>query len=290
MLPGTVGAKAETVGELVRRRMGRAVLEGLVAPVVRGVHSVSPDELPVDRAAPGLREDMLAQGGLAIAVRARRQAAAAGSLVASLRGGMHRMATALAADLERFGVEVRTGVEVTGADAGGVALADGARIDGRVVLAAPLGVDAPRTRVRVVTLAVDAPELADAPRGTGVLVAPDAPGVTARALTHLTAKWRWLAESTPLQLLRLSYDGEVDATPELARRDAEVLLGRAIPAPVDTAIVEWERRGRRSDAEHAIDGMQRVGEAESGTGLAAVVAYARSVASAIPSDGARDAG
>jgi len=289
LMPGLVAAKAETLGELVRRRMGRAVLEGLVDPVVRGVHSVSPHELEVDRIAPRLRDDMLNNGSLAAAVRLRRASAPAGALVASLRGGLHRMVGALAADLERFGVEVRTGVEVTAASGTGVTTASGERLAGDVVLAAPLGVTAPRTRVTVVTLALDAPELRGAPRGTGVLVAAGAPGVAARALTHLTAKWQWLAEATPLELVRLSYDADVEVTPERARQDAEVLLGRPVPHPLDSAIVAWERVGRRTDAAHAIDGMRRVGEAESGTGLAAVVSYARSVADAIPSaDGSRE--
>src|SRR5690606_14171070 len=120
--------------------------------------------------------------------------------------------------------------------------------------------------------------------GSGVLVAAGAPGVAARALTHLSAKWQWLAEVTPLQLVRLSYDADVEVSPELARRDAEVLLGARLPHPLDTAVVRWERVGRRTDAEHAIDGLHRVGEAESGTGLAAVISYSRSVADAIPSE------
>jgi oxygen-dependent protoporphyrinogen oxidase len=283
LMPGLVGAKSTTVGELVRRRMGRAVVDGLVAPVARGVHSTDPDSLDLDRAAPGLRSALLSMGNLGQAVASLRAKAPAGSLVASLRGGMFRLVDALASDLDRFGVQVRTGTEVTGFDAGGVTTAAGERIRGEVLLAAPLGVEAPRTRVQVATIAVDAPALADAPRGTGVLVAPGVAGVSARALTHLTAKWSWLAESTSLQLLRLSYDADVEVSSELVRADAEILLGVPLPAPVDTAVVTWERVGRRTDAQHAIDGMQRVGEAESGTGLAAVVSYARSVADAIPS-------
>jgi len=284
LLPGLVASKSETLEQLVSRRMGRGVLDGLVAPVVRGVHSTSPDLLPVEQVAPGLRALMLSSGSLAAAVRARREKAPAGSLVASLRGGLFRLVDALARDLARFGVEVRTGTEVTAADAAGVTTSDGERIRGEVVLAAPLGVEAPRARVSVVTLALEAPQLADAPRGSGVLVASGAPGVAARALTHLSAKWQWLAEATPLQLVRLSYDADVEVTPEVARRDAELLLGTALPHPIDTATVPWERVGRRSDAAHAIDGMHRVGEAESGTGLAAVIPYSRSVVDAIPSD------
>lgn len=288
LTPSLVGAKSTTVGELVRRRMGRAVLEGLVAPVTRGVHSTNPDELDLDRAAPGLRSALLSAGNLAQAVGSMRAKAPSGSLVASLRGGMFRLVDALAADLDRFGVRVRTGVTVVGYDAQGVTTTAGERVEGEVVLAAPIGTGAPRTRVQVATIAVDAPALAGAPRGTGVLVAPGAPGVTARALTHLTAKWVWLAESTPLHLLRLSYDDGLEVTAERARADAEVLLGTALPTPVDSAIVAWERVGRRDDSEHAIDGMRRVGEAESGTGLAAVVSYARTVVDAIPSDESGD--
>ncbi|QEO09093.1 protoporphyrinogen/coproporphyrinogen oxidase [Protaetiibacter larvae] len=289
LLPSLVGAKAETVGELVRRRMGAGVVDGLVAPVVRGVHSSEPDELALDRAAPGLRSALLKEGTLAQAVHAQRAKAPAGSLVASLRGGLFRLVDALEAELERFGVEVRTGTPVVEADAGGVTTAAGERVDGEVVLAAPFAVDAPRTRVRVATIAVDAPELG-APRGTGVLVARGAPDVAARALTHLTAKWGWLAEATPLQLIRLSYDEGVEVTPERAHRDAERLLGAPLPAPVDAAIVDWERVGRRADPEHAIDGMHRVGEAESGTGLAAVIRFARSTGREIPSEGSADEG
>lgn len=285
LMPGLVGSKAATVGELVRRRMGRAVLDGLVAPVARGVHSTDPDSLDLDRAAPGLRSALLSMGNLGQAVASLRAKAPAGSLVASLRGGMFRLVDALASDLDRFGVQVRTGTAVAGFDSGGVTTDAGERIRGQVLLATPLGVDAPRTRVQVATIAVNAPELADAPRGTGVLVAPGVAGVSARALTHLTAKWAWLAESTPLHLLRLSYDDGVEVTAERARADAATLLGASIPAPIDSAVVTWERAGRRPDAQHAIDGMQRVGEAESGTGLAAVVSYARSVAGAIPSEG-----
>ncbi|MFT4028586.1 MAG: FAD-dependent oxidoreductase, partial [Protaetiibacter sp.] len=97
LLPSSVAAKATSLGELVRRRMGRAVLDGLVAPVVRGVHSAHPGELELDRVAPGLRTALLDRGSLAAAVRARREAAPAGAQVASLRGGLHRLVGALEA-------------------------------------------------------------------------------------------------------------------------------------------------------------------------------------------------
>ncbi|WP_166868328.1 NAD(P)/FAD-dependent oxidoreductase [Salinibacterium sp. ZJ70] len=277
LLPSFVGGKATSLGDLVRRRMGRAVHDELVAPVVRGVHSLTPDELPIDRAHPRLAASLVAAGSLAHAVRRLRGDAPGGTLVATLRGGLFRLADALESEMHRFGVDVRTRTEVVELDAEGVTTATGERIEGEVLLAAAGGTGVPRTRVQIATLALDAPQLASAPRGTGVLVGAGVTDVAARALTHVTAKWPWLAESTPLQVLRLSYDAGIEVTPERARADAEVLLGQPIPAPVDSAIVAWERAGRRMDSSHAIDGMHCVGEAESGTGLAAVVALAREV-------------
>lgn len=274
---GQVGARSATLGELVRKRMGRGVLDGLVAPVVRGVHSTSPDDLPLDRAHPGLRRGLLADGSLQHAVRTLRERSPAGSQVAGIRGGVVRIVDELAADLERFGAEVRTGARVRDADADGVALENGERIAGTVVLAAP-GLDgAARTyrRITLVTLLVDAPELDAHPRGTGVLVAEGAP-VAARALTHATAKWAWLAERAGgRHLLRISYDERPADPAERARADASTLLGAPLPEPEEAHVADWTRV---VPGIHAVDGMHAVGEAGSETGLAAVVAGARELA------------
>ena len=56
-LPGTYGTDTTSLGELVQKRMGSAVLDNLVAPIVRGVHSIDPHDIDVDRVAPGLRTD-----------------------------------------------------------------------------------------------------------------------------------------------------------------------------------------------------------------------------------------
>src|SRR4051812_6659458 len=112
LLPAPVGAKSETLGELVRRRMGPAVLEQLVAPVVRGVHSANPDDLSLDRAAPGLRSALAREGSLSHAVASLRERSPAGSQVAGIRGGVAVLIDRLLADLERFGVPVRLGVTI----------------------------------------------------------------------------------------------------------------------------------------------------------------------------------
>jgi len=266
VLPATVGAQAATLGELVRRRMGGAVLEKLVDPIVRGVHSTRANDLPIDRANPGLRAALLREGSLAHAVLSLRQRAAAGSQVGGIRGGMARLADELTADLELFGVDVRLGVPI---DLGAVTPERAAGVEGRVTLATSPGADDDR-RVTIVLLAVDAPALDDAPRGTGLLVAADAPGVRARALTHLTAKWEWMRERAHgLHLLRLSFDGhDVPDAVGTARRDAETLLGVPFASVVDAVVTPWTRA---APGTHAVDGMRRIGEAETGTGLAAVI-------------------
>ncbi len=288
LLPSPVGAKSATIGELVRRRMGRAVLEQLVAPVVRGVHSANPDELPLDRAAPELRSALAREGSLSHAVASLRERSPAGSQVAGIRGGVVVLIDRLLADLKRFGVPLRLGVTVDEVAPGHVRIGD-ERLRGEVLIAAPgVAADrAPGRRISLVTLVLDQPDLAVAPRGSGVLVEFGAPGVGARALTHLTAKWPWLAERAGgLHALRLSYDG---GTADVARAvaDAGTLLGIPLKQPVDADVVTWERAVPRT---HSVDGMHYVGEAGSGTGLAAVIAQAESEAERLLGSGPEDEG
>lgn len=289
LLPSLIGSRSATIGELVRRRMGSAVVEQLVDPVVRGVHSTSADELPLDRAVPGLRAALLRDGSLMHAVRGMRAAAPAGSQVAGIRGGIVRLVDELTTDLQRFGVEIRLNSPVSEVTSDGLTVG-GERLVGQVLVAAS-GVgdsdpdsSAPARRITVITLVVEQPELDAAPRGTGVLVAAGAPGVTARALTHLTVKWPWLAErSGGLHALRLSYDSDVIGLEashalDLAPVDAATLLGMPVGRVVDAASVTWERSAPRT---HAVDGMHYVGEADAGTGLAAVIGQAEAEAGAL---------
>jgi oxygen-dependent protoporphyrinogen oxidase len=255
IIPSLWARKSLTLGRLVRRRMGDTLLEQLVAPVVHGVHSVHPDYLPLDRAAPGLRAALGREGSLAAAVRYLRDAAPPGSAVAGIRGGVHRLVTELAADLGTYGVDVQLGRRVR--SVGG--------LGGTVVLAAPLEPSGGR-RVVLATLVVDSAELDAAPRGTGVLVARGAAGIRARALTHSTAKWEWLRERAGgHHVLRLSYDDEPENLAEAAQHDASALLGVSLPAPAAFARVEWTR---------SLEGAADVGESVAGSGLAGIVAQA----------------
>jgi oxygen-dependent protoporphyrinogen oxidase len=241
----------------------------------------------------------------------RATSARAGSAVAGIRGGVVRLVDALAADLERFGVQVVLNSRATEVAYDHV-IAGGERFDGQVVVAAPglsHGLGGPvatgddpalapdrRTvrghRVVLATLVVDQPLLDAAPRGTGVLVAEGANGIRARALTHSTAKWEWLAERAGgRHVLRLSYDDdeatysklELHELAEIARTDAAALLGLDIAQSqvVDFDRVAWYRPSRET---HTPDGILAVGESIAGTGLASVVAQSEALAGRLLAD------
>ncbi|ACQ82252.1 protoporphyrinogen oxidase [Beutenbergia cavernae DSM 12333] len=276
-LPRRVGAREQTLAGLVRRRMGRRVVDRLVGPVAGGVHAADPRDLAVDAVAPGLRAALRRTGSLAGAVRALRSGAAPGAAVRGIVGGMHLLPTALAAQAG----EVRLRAPVTAierADDGWEVVVAGGRVrTPRVVLATDAATAAallaPHTRlddgdvsavapdraadIALVTLVLRTDELAAAPRGTGVLVAADGPehGVRAKALTHVDAKWAWVRDlvGPGHAVVRLSFGrpGERLEPPagaafepwlvERATSDAATLLGVGL-APADvvaSAVTRW---------------------------------------------------
>ncbi|MGM7777811.1 protoporphyrinogen oxidase [Arthrobacter sp. KNU-44] len=330
-LPASIGTSDEvtSVSSLVRARMGKRVLDRLVAPVVGGVHSADPALLDVDMVAPGLRAALREHRSLAAAVASQRAAgskrngsgaAKAGSAVGGLKGGMSTLVSALGAELRSEGVALVSGARVdsiTRTESGWQATAAGTTYDaGRLVVAldgpAAVGLleealpelsalrPAAGPLVSLVTLVVDVPELDRRPRGTGILVAPQTEGIEAKALTHATAKWDWLAEEAGpgTHVLRLSYGRGEGADPpgsaaaldddalfEAALRDASALLTVPIVREdvLDWDIVRWAgalpfaavghkqrvAEVRRICAE--AEGLSVVGGWLAGNGLAAVV-------------------
>ncbi len=270
------------MGDLVRRRMGGRVLRRLVAPVVRGIYSTTPDALPLELASPGMRDALEATGSLAAAVARLRAASPAGSQVAGLRGGVHQLTAALADDARAHGARVVLGARVSSADAAGVRLHGGERIEGRLVFAAPgVATAAARTRTIVVAIAVvDATDLDRAPRGTGALVEAGAEGISARAFTHSSAKWPWLAKELPAgrHVVRLSYDGMPEDPEKTVLADLRAITGARIDALVGLDVRTWTRT---LESQPVSGDQDAVGEAASITGLASIVGNARETARAI---------
>ena len=228
---------------------------------------------------------------------------------------MHRLPAALDAAIRDLGGAVRTGVEATAIvpQSGQwlVRAASGMTLRARsVVLAMPLAasaalveraapgvfgvVPAATADVRLCTVVLDDPRLDAAPRGTGVLVAAAVQDVRAKALTHATAKWPWLAAAAGpgRHVLRLSYGragDSADPAPDAdladtALRDASALLGVPLRADdvVASATVPWPgtlntfppghaEAVRRARATLEPQGTWLVGAGVAGSGLAAVV-------------------
>lgn len=321
LLPARFGANGSaSLGSLVRRRMGRTVVDRLVEPVAGGVYSTDPDELDVDSVQPRLRAVLARTGSLArSAGELRGGGERPGSAVGGMAGGLFTLVTALTGAIESLGGTVTIGAGVSSIrrqDEGWqLTTSAGSVIAGTVVLAVPgpvavnllrgLDLTAPAASgmtsdVLLVTLVLDAAPLDSHPRGTGVLVSSRAAGVTAKALTHATAKWGWLAERAGpgRHVLRLSYGRGHEAPPDedrladTALTDAAALTGVPLPtsALVDSGVVRWSSALPRPQPGHRADmdrlraevaqrpGLFLTGSMVAGTGLAAVVADARSVA------------
>jgi oxygen-dependent protoporphyrinogen oxidase len=310
--------RERNLGALVRRRMGSAVLDQLVRPIVDSVYGVDPEQADIDQLVPALNSAITRSGTLSSAVLSIRGSSPAGAAVSGIVGGVHLLPEALAADLAERGVDIRTKTAVESLEASapgwtvtvqeeGSADAEGLQFD-RVVLAtsgsaarsllSPLvGLDLdqwPEGRTtRVVAVAVQADFLDSAPLGTGALVSRRWPNGPV-ALTHSSAKWPWLRErlGRGRHVLRLSYREPVEIAEGGVRHDLELLFGRPLP---DGALIDMVERRWVQDAPRARIGVaSRVAAVEravaersglvvtgswiAGTGLASVIPHAQATA------------
>lgn len=114
-LPGRTGTGPDEAADLasfVTARMGPAVLDRLVRPIVAGIHAADPHTLAADTVAPGLREATARLGSLQAAVgellRRRRARSGGRSVDVTTRGGLVRLTDALRDAIEADGGSVRT--------------------------------------------------------------------------------------------------------------------------------------------------------------------------------------
>ncbi len=98
-----VGAEEATVSDLVTARLGKAVLEKVVAPVAGGIHSASTDRLNADTTLRGLRPALKEHGSLVKAVASLRGLKPSKPAVLAPEGGMFRLVETLAQRIEEGG-------------------------------------------------------------------------------------------------------------------------------------------------------------------------------------------
>jgi protoporphyrinogen/coproporphyrinogen III oxidase len=231
------GRGDESVGDLVRRRLGDEVLDRLVAPLVGSIYAGDCDRLSLQVSATQLaaaRDRDPADPSLIRAAVALRAAAVETGVPVFLApaGGMVRLADALA---DRLGDDLWTGTAVTrlAADGRGRGRGRGSgtgwRLDGEsgplvtadaVVLATPAFVTAPllapvapraatflaaidHASVALVALAVPRDGIDYPLDGSGFLV-PRSAGLLLTACSWVTSKWPHLAVDPSVVLLRAS--------------------------------------------------------------------------------------
>ena len=327
LLPGAPVTDDVSVGDLVRRRFGREVVERLVDPLLGGVYAGRADRLSLRATLPQLVRHAGRHRSLLLAARAARAGTPPvdGPLFNSLPGGLGRLPAAVAA---ASGADVRLGTTVraltrtpdgwrltTGStaqpghlDADAVVLAVPAAPASRLLRdLAPAAAEElgglEYASVAIVTLVLDGRVRA---RGSGYLV-PAVEGRTTKAVTFSSRKWAHLAGER--EVVRASV-GRAGETADLQRPDEELVdLVRAeleqtvgpLPPPAGSRVTRWGgglpqyavghldlvHRVRAAVARH--EGLAVAGAAYDGVGVPACARSGREAArSALRQNGAHD--
>ncbi len=219
VLPDRAPEGDESIGSLVRRRLGRQVLDRVIDPLLGGVHAGRCDDLSLAATAPQIAAAAKVDRSLLRGLRKTAPPAPpAGSKPSPVfmgpRGGMQRLSDALLATVKDAGADLQSGQRVTALQHGergrvrvlldGQAVEEATEYDA-VVLAVPapaaaalLKPHAPHTvgaledltyaSVAQIALAYDPAKLTGIPEGTGFLV-PRGEGTLMTACTFLDQKW-----------------------------------------------------------------------------------------------------
>ncbi len=270
-LPRTSVGDDVSVGRYVAARLGRAVLDRLVEPLLGGVYAGRADQLSLAATLPQLLAHVRRERSLLAAVRASRAATppVEGAVFGAPRGGVGRLPAAVAC---ASGAEIRTGATVremrrtpTGwrLTVGSTRDAEEVTADA-VVLAVPA---APAARLLRAEVPAAATELAqvraasmavvglafpaesfDRPPATSGFLVPPVDGRAVKAVTFSSAKWGWYAGAAPGVVVVRASLGRMGEEATLQREDAELVdlaladltdaLGVTDP-PLDARVTRW---------------------------------------------------
>ena len=319
VLPRRPVGEDPSIGELVRGRFGRQVLDRLADPLLGGIHAGPADRLSARSIVPDLEVASRGSRSLWWGLRRLRRPALPGPSLVTLRGGLTRLTAALAqglGDAQVITGQPVTTLEVT-ADGYRLRLADGAVLDAdAVVLAVPTFVAAtlladvsPEAAaalreilyadVATVTLAYPRAALGRAMDRTGFLVPPEE-GLLVVGCTWLPAKWPHLDDRS--QVLIRAMVGRygdrrfavLDDVTLVAQVHDELarMMGMSGP-PLNALVQRWPRaipqysvghsvRLQRVDAALArLPGLHVTGAGYRGVGISGCVAQAEQSARAV---------
>jgi oxygen-dependent protoporphyrinogen oxidase len=288
------------IGRFVADRMGPAVTNRLIDPLLGGVYAGRAEEISLAAAVPELFAKLKTAPSLLAATAelreiGQRRNAPGAPVFAGIRGGVNRLITGLEEDLTRRGVEIRRSATVRriSRNQAGYELETGPVPVPRLVQADAVIVAVPASpasrmlselvpsasaelatveyaSMAIVTLAVRKREWPAAATGSGFLV-PSVEGRTIKASTYSHAKWQWSAEAGgDLAVLRCSV-GRLGEEYMLQRSDEELAalaaadLRRAVglEAPVVGSLVTRWGGGL---PQYAVGHLDRVDRVEAAVG------------------------
>jgi protoporphyrinogen/coproporphyrinogen III oxidase len=261
-----------TVGALVRSRIGGAIVDRLVDPLLGGVYAGRADDLSLAVTMPGLAAACRTEHTVQAAVRAAlgRRATTPGPVFAAVEGGMSRLVAAIVAELPpgtlRLGLPVRSLMP----EGGGWRITVGSAPDPEllhvdaVVLAVPshpavrllseVSHDAAAAvgvldyaSIGLVTFVLPAGAL----DGTGLdgrsgALVPAVEGHLIKAVTVFSTKWEPQPDGAVLLRASIGRYGDEQA---LQRSDADLtalvlddlsaIAGKPLPQPIASAVTRW---------------------------------------------------
>ncbi|HVM36527.1 MAG TPA: protoporphyrinogen oxidase [Actinomycetota bacterium] len=314
VLPGPLTGPDVSVGALVRRRLGRQVLERLVEPMLAASRSGAPDEISLAAGAPEI--DAAARSSRSVMRALRREAREPAMLPPFLgvRGGMEHVVHALSGGLKKTQVMLRS--EVTTIERAGsgwhVELGSGGRLEARAtVIAAPapaaaimLRASAPEAATRLATIRYEPAAViglvypvgsAPPPEGATGVVVPPSERRNLTACAWFSSKWPHMTGPQGPDVMRAFVGGdaalaEEDALVEGVAAEIATLTG-APATPDGHVITRWRHalpvmRVRHFELIDAIEaalppGLALAGAALRGSGLPDCIRSGAAAASAV---------